>query len=456
MARLDINVGTQPGGQGDGDLLRDAFVKANHNFQELYTVFPVVDTSLNHADPDRDGTIARALRDAGQLGGGTVLLGPGIFTCTDLTLDIPENVVLKGAGRRATVIKVIGAQVGLQLNARFSGVESLKIEMPPFVSGDAIHVGYNYVHLRDLFISGVGVNSWGINADRVNVCNIDNVVCGRIVNGGEDIFTGNGILFHNMDPISDPHNYGDSRLTKVDITLYSPNTTGIKFHGPENTRNVINNILLAQVEVIGSGSNGGCIGLHLLNAKRITCCTVDLENLGVAVVEESVGFGNNISSNNTFISTYVFGSAESYRSQGNVTNRTFIGCDNLTPGSLTDNDAMMPSALWLGNGSTRMRSMGPAVVEMDNGDASALRGFRLEAGGADLTIRGTGSTQNGKVVVGHADSSGVECLPGLVMRARTTPINNPIDGTLAQFAPGVVGAQRGLYQYRGNTWVFIA
>ena len=36
MARQNIGVGADPGDRGDGDTLRDAFIKVNNNFVELY------------------------------------------------------------------------------------------------------------------------------------------------------------------------------------------------------------------------------------------------------------------------------------------------------------------------------------------------------------------------------------------------------------------------------------
>lgn len=55
MTKKIINVGTEPGDQGDGDSLRDAFIKSQSNFDELYSFSPITDTSLDHSNPDEIG-----------------------------------------------------------------------------------------------------------------------------------------------------------------------------------------------------------------------------------------------------------------------------------------------------------------------------------------------------------------------------------------------------------------
>lgn len=451
MAKRTINVGTAPGNLGDGDTLRDAFVKTNANFNELYTVHAVVDTTLNHDNPAIEGTIAKALLDAGAAGGGLVLVGPGTFVCQNTTLTVPGNVILKGTSRVATTIKVTGAQDGITLNSWFSGVESLMLEMPTFSSGDGIKVRTNYTHFRDLLITGVDNLSWGINLDRVNVCQIENVAMGTI---GPRVFMGNGIIYQNTDPGSHPFNFGDSLLVKVDITLWGNNTTGIKIHGPDGSNNVINNVLLSQVEVLAYNSPVGCIGLHLRNAKRITCNHVDLENLDTAILEESAGTGNNVSSNNVFIATFVFGSNNSYQSSGVVNRRLFLGCDNLTPGPLADTDVMLPKALWLSD--TNCRIEGPSAGQLTIDDGDTNNGLRLIVDTQNPIIQPESASNTALLRLGRSGSQGVECLPGIVLRPNSSPLANATDGTVAQFNAGVVGASRGLYQLRGSTWVFIA
>ena len=307
MTQKIINIGTDPGNQSDGDSLRDAFIKTNANFDEIFSVRYVTDTNLVQDDPNTMGTIAHALAEAGAAGGGTVLIGQGKFICRSTTLTVPRNVILKGIGRDATVIIVTGSQDGITLPNRLSGVESLRLQMPKASSGDGIKITSHYVTLRDLAFSGVSAFSWGINIDAASVCNLDNILMGTSFRG-TDAFTGNGILYHNSISGEKPFNHGDSRISKVDIHLGTSNTTGMKFHGADGTNNVINNILLSQIDVVGTGNTSGTTGIHLRNANRIVLHTVDLEQLELAVFEEGAGGNTQGSNNNVFMAVFVFGS----------------------------------------------------------------------------------------------------------------------------------------------------
>lgn len=448
MSKRTINTGQLPGNLGDGDTLRNAFEKTNANFDELYTVYPVVDASLEHDDPTVDGTIAKALQDAGDAGGGLVMIGPGTFTCPNTTLNVPQNVIIRGVGRVATTIRITGSQDGITLSDWFSGVESLMLWMPTGNAGDGIKIIKNYTHVRDLHIIGLDQSAWGINADPANVCKIDNVTMGTI---GPYQFFGNGIIFQNTNQAASPFNFGDSLLIKVDITLHGNNTTALKFHGPDDTNNVINNVLLSQVEVLALETVSGCTGLHLRNAKRITCNHVDLENLEIAVLEESAGSGNNVSSNNVFISTFVFGSVTSYQSSGVVNRRLFLGCDNLTPDNLSDNDVMFPLALWLSDNNCRIQ--GPANGNLTIDDGADTNGLRFLVDSESPSIQPESTAE---LILGKANSQGVRCIPGIILPIQATQITDAVDGTIAQFSAGVVGPNRGLYQLRGSNWVFIA
>jgi len=454
MARRTINVGTPPGNLGDGDTLRDAFIKTNANFDDLYLIHPVVDVTLDHDDPSVEGTIAKALEDAGNAGGGLVLVGSGTFNCPNTTLRIPENVTLKGLGRNATVIDVTGSQDGITVDFPFASVESLRLQMPRGISGDGIKQSAGYVHFRDLYFSGGSALSWGINADSVNVCSIENIAMGATVPSGSPLeFTGNGILWRNSDPLGKPFNFGDSRLSKVDITLAANNTTGIKFHGPDDSDNTINNILLSQVEIIGTGITGGCTGLHLRNAQRITCQTVDIEQTNTAILEESAGTGKNKSGNNVYISTFIFAAASSYTSSGIVNRRLFLGCDNLSPQPINDNDVLLPEAIWLNNGTLRLQSPTSGILEIDAGDGTD--GIQLSAKSLNPIIRPSNLDAASLLTLGAVGTQGVECKPGVVLPLQSTVLLNVTEGMLVQYAAGVVGTQRGLYQLRANIWVFI-
>ena len=286
----------------------------------------------------------------------------------------------------------------------------------------------------------------------MNVCKIDNVTMGSLAPAKR--FTGNGILFHISDQATFPFNYGDSAIVKVDIFLLRSNTTGIRFHGPENTNNVINNILLSQVEVLADKNIVGCTGLHLINSKRITCNGVDLENLDIAIIEESIGTGNNVSSNNNFIATFVFGSNTSYQTSGVVNRRLFLGCDNLTPDNLADTDVMFPKSLWLSDNKCKIE--GPANGQLTISDGIGNNGLRFDVRSENPIIKPDSSSSTASVTVGDNNSLGVTCLPGIVLPVYNTEPANTIDGMIMQFHAGVVGANRGLYQLRDGVWEFIS
>lgn len=447
-----INVGTEPGNQGDGDTLRDAFIKTNTNFDTLFAVHYVTDTTLKHDESDTEGTIAYALAEAGAAGGGTVQVGPGIFYSRTTTLTVPKNVTLKGVGIDATTIRVTGPQDGITIPQRFGQVESLGLEMPTGSSGDGIKITSSNVTLRDLGLSGVGLSSWGINVDAAGICTIDHISIGSTFHP-YDKFTGNGILFQNTTPALEPYNFGDSRLSKIDIKLASNNTTGIKFHGPDGTNNVINNILLSQIDIIGPGDGSGTTGVHLRNAKRIALHTVDLEQLELAIFEEGAGGNTKGSANNVFIAVFVF-SQTGYFSSGPVRNRLFLGCDNLRPLSVDDNDTVIPTALWIDDGSTRISSQpGQSNIAFDDGDIDT--GLKVLFNTDNPNIEPASGNSNSRLTLGAAGTRGVECLPGLILPLLNNPIPNAVDGTIAQYAAGVVGSNRGLYQLRGSSWVFI-
>jgi len=164
-----------------------------------------------------------------------------------------------------------------------------------------------------------------------------------------------------------------------------------------------------------------------------------------------------VSSNNAFISTFVFGlnnpSSTSYRSSGTINRRLFLGCDNLTPDTLSDTDVMLPRALWLSDINCRIEGPTAGQLTIDDGDTN--NGIRMLVNSSSPTIRPESSSNTALLKLGRNTSQGVECLPGVVLRVNSSPIANATDGTVAQFAAGVVGASRGLYQLRGATWVFI-
>ncbi|MFQ5644215.1 MAG: hypothetical protein ACE5FQ_11040 [Thiogranum sp.] len=453
MNKKVINVGSEPGNQGDGDTLRDAFVKTNANFDELFAIHYVTDDTLQHDDPDTEGTIAYALAIAGAAGGGTVQIGPGWFSCRTTTLTVPENVTLRGVGIDATTINVTHTQDGIAIPRQLSQIESLRLNMPESVSGHGVRISAHNATLRDMALSGVSPSSWGIVVDAASVCTLDNIKIGTSFNG-TDAFTGNGILFQNTIPSLKPFNHGDSRIAKIDIMLATTNTTGMKFNGPDGTSNVINNILLSQIDIIGTGNGSGTIGVHLRNAKRIVFHTVDLEQLELAVFEEGAGGNTEGSGNNVFMAVFVFGGGTGYLSSGQVSRRLFLGCDNLKPLSIDDNDVLVPRALWIDDGSTRIISHpNQNNIAFDDGDSAT--GLKVLFNTDNPTIEPASTSQSSQLTLGATGTSGVECLPGLILPIQSSPVANAVDGMIAQYDAGVVGPDRGLYQLRGASWVFI-
>ncbi len=443
MPKEIINTGSAPGNQGDGDTLRDAFIKTQANFDEIYATLAITDTTLKHDDPNVDGSIAKALAELAAAGGGTVLLGPGIFTCSQNTLVLLDNVRLKGAGRLATTIRITGLQTGINITGAASSVESLHLKMPTGATNDGIVVERGEIHLRDLFFSGGGFFSWAINLNAVNIIYLSNIRMG----GSAGPLTGNGIIFQNTT--GSIINFGDSKFSKIDITLSNNFTIGINIAAPDEVNVRINNILLSQIEVIGTGTSGGCIGLRLHNATRIVCLVVDLEQLGTAIIEEGV-VGN--SRNNIFIASFAIGVNKGYVSSGNVFNRFFMGCQNLFPAGADEGDMIVHNAIWLNEMAARIWETS-GNLQLDDGDAS--NGVQISLNTSNPSIQPSSSNASALLTLGRNNTQGVECQPGLVLPLQSTAINSPKEGTLAQYAEGVVGSSAGLYQLRQGSWVFI-
>lgn len=448
MAQQILNIGLDPGNLGDGDSLRDAFTKVQANFDELYAVRYVTDTTLDHGDPSIVGSIAYELLAAQAEGGGVVQLGVGRFVVRLGSLTLPENVVLKGVSRRATTLVMDGPMIGIALQNIYTGVESMMISMPymPYVT--AIKITVNQTHLRDLLIEGGHPSGWAIDVDGANICSMQNL---RLGGDATNAFRGNGIIFQNTAWQTKPWNFGDSMLAKIDISLGSNGTTGIMFSGPENTKLKINNVLLSQVEVVGQGPASGCIGVKVRNASRIVFQTVDLENLGIGVVEESIGTGQNQSSNNVYSATFALGCTIGYISGGAVTNRTFIGCNGFKTQQMSEGDVLLPRGIWFDSGG-RITLQGGAM-QFDGGGSN--QGFQALVNKANPEIMQVSTSQTSQFYLGRTGTRGVECVPGLILPIQTTRPTSPKNGSLYYFAAGVVGASEGLYHLRSGVWVYI-
>ena len=445
MVKQTVDLGASPD-SGDGDPLRTAFQKTQDNIDELYSVYYVTDTSIaNHGDPNVDGSVAKALADAHAAGGGTVQLGPGVFAFHNTILTIEENVCLKGVGRQATVLRKTGFFDAIQILGPFSGIEGLTLDMSTTATSDGVFIRAGNVSIRDAAFAGGLSEAWAIRIESTNVVYLNNIRMG----GTAAVFYANGIVFENQNLI--PYNFGDSKLSKIDITLAADNTTGLAFLSPTTIPSRINNILCSQVEIVGNGSTGGCTGVHLRNAARIVLLTVDLEELTTAVYEESVG-GLILSSNNAYIGVFVFGTPNSYVSSGTVGNRTFVACDNFIPDNLSDSDAMFPTAVWLNNGGARIWEDSQSL-QFDDGDSQ--NGLKVSIDSNQPVIRPSLTAANSKISIGNASTQGVECLPGVVLPVQNVTVASPAEGMLCYLRAGLEGPNEGLYHYRSGAWVFI-
>ncbi len=443
MAQQTIDIGAAPGNQGDGDSLRDAFEKTQANFDDVYNALPITDTSLEHDNPAVDGSIAKALADAAAAGGGTVDIGPGVFICASSTLVVADNVRLRGAGRRATTIEITGRQVGINMSGVASSVEALHVKMPDISSNDGILINRGEQHLRDIFCSGGSAESWAININAVNIAYLSNIRMG----GSGNALTGNGIIIQNTTNTS--FNFGDSKLSKIDITLFNDDTNGIKIVAPDIVNRRLNNILLSQINIIGTGASGGCIGVYLHNASRIVFISVDLEQLDTGVLEEGV-VGN--CRNNVFLGTFALGVNKGYNAIGNVVNRTFIGCQNLLPESTEEGDAIVPSAIWINEVGARLwEKFG--VLQMDDG--SIENGIQIRVNRTTPSIQPSSNASTAQLTLGRTGTRGVECEPGIILPLQQNEIADPKEGMLVQYSADVVGTNAGLYQLRRGNWVFI-
>jgi len=324
-----------------------------------------------------------------------------------------------------------------------SSVEALHVKMPEISSNDGILVNRGEQHLRDILCSGGSALSWAIKLDAVNIIYLDNIRMGGSGNG----LTGNGIIIQNTT--GSTFNFGDSKLSKIDITLSNNGTTGIKMVAPDILNRRINNIVLSQIEIIGTGSFGGCIGVHLHNASRIVFIGVDLEQLGTGILEEGV-----ISNcrNNVYIGSFALGVKKGYNAIGNVFNRLFIGCQNLLPESTEEGDVLVPSAMWLNEGAARLwEKFG--VLQLDDGDTE--NGIQIKINNTIPSIQPSSSDSTTQLTLGRTGTRGVECEPGIILPLIRSEILDPKEGMLIQYLAGIVGSNEGLYQFRRGTWVFI-
>ena len=315
MPRKILNVGSAPGNNGDGDSLRDAFIKTQQNFEELYTYDYVNDTSItDHSDPLVPGSIAYAVEQSEINGGTPISIGPGTYNCSN-KISLKSNIKITGSGHGVTTINFLNLTNGFEIGAGAYGIHidgtlsHMTIKLPI----DSANVSVNMLtrqgsgfRISDINFEGGGALSWAIKVASANQLSISNIVCRGY---------GSGIQWNNDANWN--ANYGDSIISNVDIGLKNPGTTGIEFRG--NTRGVINNILLNRVEVRGDRVHPQTVGIKLSRTSRITLTNTDVENIEKAIINGP----NSISC--AFINTFAIGCSTDYVPISPSTQTTIIG-----------------------------------------------------------------------------------------------------------------------------------
>lgn len=321
MTKKTINVGAEPGNLNDGDSLRGAFIKTQSNFDELYSIFPITDTSLDHSDSDVTGTIAEALATCNATGGGTVFIGPGIFTLSSTTLIIGANCQLIGSGRNATKLKAthqfdaIEISTGTLFTNAYWAIKDLSVSLSNINSGNTISTipaQSSIGAINNVLVTGGSPNSWGLNMDGVNVISIIDYV-----------YHGEGSGIRWINSANYPINYGDSLIQNVEIALRSSFTTGVQLASPISisgspNNNRINNVLLSHVEIrtLDGIIKEGTVGIHLRNVARNTLDHIDIERMDTAVFQESKVSGGAIAKGNAFYQVHPLGCTTDYKEAG--------------------------------------------------------------------------------------------------------------------------------------------
>lgn len=161
-------------------------------------------------------------------------------------------------------------------------------------TGNGIDVyGANNGRVHNILSEGGNSNVWALNFDVSNVIDIENI-------GGR--LDCNGLKFELSNPTLHPYNFGDSSIRKLDFTLQSANTIGLKFIGSTTNTNVVNNIKVDQFGIVGTaGATDFQVGVWIENASRLTFDHGDIEVLNYGVVELSgVGASAQSSQDNSF------------------------------------------------------------------------------------------------------------------------------------------------------------
>ncbi len=314
MSKITINVGADPGNNGDGDSLRDAFIKTQSNFDELYSFAPITDTTLDHSDSSINGSIAQQLAECELNGGGIVLIGPGTFQLSAQSLVVGDSCQIIGSGEEATSLKIGHTGDGILVAAgQFNGnwaVKNLTIDLPTALSGDGIATTALQAtrgQVQNVTVKGGSVLSWGISINSANEISVDNYTY---------LGEGSGIKYSN--PSGLPVNYGDAIFQGSTIFLKNPNTIGVALESPASSSNRINNILLSQISVstVTGSVPQGTIGVKMSNVARVTLLNIDIERTDIGILQESAVSGGAAAKSNAFIQIFTIGCNTDYQEIG--------------------------------------------------------------------------------------------------------------------------------------------
>lgn len=282
-------------------------------------VYSVNNTTISdHGNPSIAGSIADALRQCAENGGGEVRVASGTYGVMN-GLRLGRNCSLVGSGMDATTIRMESGYHDLvtvasgQNSVRANWVvKELTLEMSPIsnrASITTVPLQANTGTISNVRTTGGSPYGWGIDLDGALIIHID----GYNYNG-----EGSGIRWHNDWGI--PYNIGDSAIENTTVVIKNMGATGIKLLSPSNSTGVnrVNNILLSRVEVQTPDGivRDGTVGIHMVNTARITLNNVDIEHMDTGILQESAVNGGAVATTNAFIQTYFIGCRRDYAEVG--------------------------------------------------------------------------------------------------------------------------------------------
>ena len=234
MVKKVINVGVE-GNDATGDPIREAFIKSNENFNELYSAigqgdgisFTALSDTPNVLEPNKIFIVNSA---------GTRLISKGLEAGTGITIDItdPDNIIVSNTG--ASLINDSNPALGNTLNASGFGIARLGNPDPTVASSlgttiDSFAINKGYADTRYLNTAGdtaTGPISVPAGATGTQVARKEELV-GRI-GGTDNQMQGPLILLEDPDSTSDPltavtKNYVDTSSFASSVDFFV-STTG--------------------------------------------------------------------------------------------------------------------------------------------------------------------------------------------------------------------------------------